>query len=134
MTELPRTFMSKIYISRSAKGNKKSWSCLKSNIHTGCLKLEWTFWNYLHPVVNWVVIRSVTPKVIIHNSRGGVLEQDTIEYVSLPIKKIHIYFFMKNKLHFSYIYFMQLFCADATTFLKKNCPWKHEKNALKSWS
>ena len=58
--------------------------------HTGCLKLEWTFWNYLHPVVNWVVIRSVTPKVIIHNSRGGVLElleQDTIEYVSLPIKQ-----------------------------------------------
>ena len=50
---------------------------------------------------------SCASKVIIHKSRGEVslVEQETIECVSYPIKKITIVFLL---------YHIQLFSADAT--------------------
>ena len=58
-------------------------------------------------------------KVIIHKLRGEVslVEQDTIEYVSYSIKN-SIVIFLRKKLQFSHLHFMQLFSADATVFKK----------------
>ena len=57
-------------------------------------------------------------KVTIQKSRSGVslVEQDTIENVSYPIKNTFYYFLReKNKLHL-----MQPFSVDATMFSKKS--------------
>ena len=65
-------------------------------------------------------------KVIIHRSRGEVLEQDTIECVSIVYLK-----FVFQFMFFFYLKSRQLFSAD-TTVSKKNLPPKNEKTALKS--
>ena len=70
---------------------------------------------------------SVGIKVIIHKSRGEVslVEQDTTEYVSQPIK-IHSYFF---KIVF-FIFLTFILCnllVRTLQYLKKKCLWKQEQ-------
>jgi hypothetical protein len=63
---------------------------------------------------------SVPNKVIIHKSRGeaSLVEQDTIENVSLAYL-IFMIIFLRKKHIFFYLHFMQFFSADATISKKK---------------
>ena len=69
-------------------------------------------------------------KVIIHKSHGEVslVEQDTIKYVSQPIKSS-----LSNlKKKISLIFF--IFLVQTLQYLKKNCLYQHEKTDIKSCS